>query len=97
MCVCSLADGHVASGSRDSSIRIWDMASGQCVRVIEDAHKGPVFCLCALKGQCLCPASCLLGVSSVLLCDTLIKGVHFLAHVHFGSLLICPHIHVLSR
>ncbi|KAK4014999.1 WD repeat-containing protein 18 [Daphnia magna] len=40
-CLSVSMDGcHLLSGSDDESARVWDMASGQCVRIL--AHRGPL-------------------------------------------------------
>jgi WD40 repeat protein len=35
-CVCALPDGHrVVSGSHDKTLRVWDVETGSCERVLE--------------------------------------------------------------
>ena len=34
-----LADGHLVSGSQDKTVRIWNLVSGTCDRVL-DGHTG---------------------------------------------------------
>ncbi len=44
--VCISPDGKFAlSGSRDKTLRLWDLGSGKCLRVFE-GHKGPVYSVC---------------------------------------------------
>ena len=46
-CVCSLPDGRVVSASADTTLRVWDVATGECVKVLE-GHAAMVFAVCCL-------------------------------------------------
>ena len=37
--VCSLPDNRLVSGSNDNTVRVWDLSTGECVRVLE-GHSG---------------------------------------------------------
>jgi WD40 repeat protein len=39
-------EGRLASGSRDKTIRIWDVGTGECVRTIQSSHSYPIHALC---------------------------------------------------
>ena len=44
--VCFSPDGrHVASGSDDRTVRLWDVETGACVRTLE-GHGREVLCVC---------------------------------------------------
>jgi len=47
-CLAVLSDGHIASGSDDKTIRIWDAGTGECLRMLE-GHTGGVTCLAVLS------------------------------------------------
>ena len=42
---CQFDQNVIISGSRDSSIKIWDLQSGDCIKTIESAHEKSVLCL----------------------------------------------------
>ena len=46
-CILSLDNGYIASGSNDSTIKIWDPNTGECIQTLE-GHSGPVKCLAIL-------------------------------------------------
>lgn len=46
-CVTVLPDGRVISGSYDNTLRVWDAASGRCLRTLE-GHTGGVICMAVL-------------------------------------------------
>ncbi len=35
MCVCSVGDGTVVSGSYDKTLKVWDVETGECRRTLE--------------------------------------------------------------
>jgi WD40 repeat protein len=39
----------IVTGSRDRAIRLWDLATGECLSTIEDAHQGPITALRVLS------------------------------------------------
>lgn len=39
----------IVTGSRDRTIRLWDLATGECLTTIEDAHQGPITALRVLS------------------------------------------------
>ena len=39
----------IVTGSRDRAIRLWDLATGECLTTIDDAHQGPISALCVLS------------------------------------------------
>jgi len=39
---------HIASGSADTTIKIWDINSGQCVQTLEGGDTDGVSCICKL-------------------------------------------------
>jgi WD40 repeat protein len=45
--VAVLADGTIATGSDDKTIRLWDVASKQCIKIITPAHAEGISCLTA--------------------------------------------------
>jgi WD40 repeat protein len=47
-CLCALADGRVVSGSGDMALRVWDVASGECVRELRGHEKVSEFMMCDL-------------------------------------------------
>ncbi len=47
LCCCRLKDGHVISGSKDKTLKIWDTQSCQCVKTLE--CKTPVIKIWELK------------------------------------------------
>lgn len=47
--VCDLGNGKVASGSRDNTVRVWTLATGECDWVFE-GHEDGVSALAALSG-----------------------------------------------
>src|SRR5271165_4544358 len=56
MHVAALPDGRALSASDDNTLRLWDLASGECLRVLE-GHSGPVTHVAALAGGCALSAS----------------------------------------
>lgn len=46
-CILSLDNGYIASGSNDSTIKIWDPNTGECIQTLE-GHSSPVKCLTIL-------------------------------------------------
>lgn len=56
ICVLSLKNGMIVSGSSDTSIRIWDPKSGKCVRVLE-GHTHTVLCIIELESGYLASGS----------------------------------------
>lgn len=38
-----MKNGNLVSGSRDQSIRIWNLNTGQCVNIIESAHADSIY------------------------------------------------------
>ena len=42
-CALQLADGRLVSGSRDGTLKIWDITSGICLMTLE-GHEDRVFC-----------------------------------------------------
>lgn len=46
----------ILSGSRDFSMRLWDLESGQSIDVKENAHNGNVITLCPISFKSLIPA-----------------------------------------
>lgn len=38
-----MKNGNLVSGSRDKSIRIWDLTTGQCVNKLELAHTDSIY------------------------------------------------------
>ena len=54
--VCALGDGRIASGSGDHTVRVWDSASGVCLRVLE-GHTSYVTSVCSLGEGRLASAS----------------------------------------
>ena len=47
-CIIFLPDGRVVSGSSDSSLRVWDPSTGQCLQSLK-GHYGSVRCVAVLK------------------------------------------------
>ena len=46
--VCSLGDGsRIASGGDDATVRVWDVATKECVATLE-GHTGLVYAVCGL-------------------------------------------------
>ena len=39
MCIVALSNGRVVSGSRDRTLKVWDVSSGQCLRTLS-GHTG---------------------------------------------------------
>ena len=46
-CVCSIGSNLLASGSNDTTVRIWNTTTRNQLRVLE-GHEGPVRCVCSL-------------------------------------------------
>ena len=46
-CILSLNNGYFASGSYDTTIRIWNPNTGECIKTFQ-GHSGPVNCLALL-------------------------------------------------
>ena len=44
ICVRVLSVNKLASGSRDNTIKIWDLVTGQCLQTIEE-HEKSVNCI----------------------------------------------------
>ena len=51
-----LSDGSLASGSSDKSIRIWNVQSGETMKIL-NGHNGAIFCLVALDNDSLASGS----------------------------------------
>ena len=45
--VVELGDGRLASCSKDRSVRVWDVGTGECVQTLE-GHEDPVYCVVEL-------------------------------------------------
>ena len=45
------ADGRVCSGSRDKSVRVWDVASGECVRTLSGHTDHVTSVACSADGR----------------------------------------------
>lgn len=45
-----LKDGQLASGSDDSTIKLWNVSSMKCIQTLSD-HRGSVYCLCQLHND----------------------------------------------
>ncbi len=56
ICVLSLKNGMIVSGSSDTSIRIWDSKTGKCVKVLE-GHTHTVLCIIELESGYLASGS----------------------------------------
>ena len=48
-CVIETKGGQLVSGSGDNTLRVWDPATGECLRTLE-RHSGPVTCVIETKG-----------------------------------------------
>ena len=46
----AVAEGRVISGSEDRTLRVWDLASGECQRTLE-GHTGPVRAVAVAEGR----------------------------------------------
>ena len=42
--ICNMREGHVITGSWDTTVRMWDVRSGECIQILE-GHTGDVFCV----------------------------------------------------
>jgi WD40 repeat protein len=51
-CLALLPDGNLASGSEDETIRIWDMTTGETLKILRE-HKGTIFALTILSNETL--------------------------------------------
>src|SRR5205807_677028 len=52
----AIADGRVISGSRDHSVRVWDLASGACQHVLQ-GHTGAVLAVTGADGRVISGSS----------------------------------------
>jgi len=48
-CLCVYQNSKLIIGSRDKSIKIYELASGDCLKTIDSAHSNSVFCLKVIK------------------------------------------------
>ena len=46
----AVAEGRVVSGSADETLRVWDLASGQCLHVLE-GHTDEVTAVAVAEGR----------------------------------------------
>ena len=42
--ICNMGENHVITGSRDNTMRIWDIRSGECIQILQ-GHTGGVRCV----------------------------------------------------
>lgn len=59
--LCDAGDGYVVSASLDTTLRVWDLHTGKCVRHLRSAeggHVGGILCLTRMQvdGMCMPPA-----------------------------------------
>ena len=55
-CLAVLPDGRVVSGSRDNTLRVWDAATGQCLKTLR-GHTEPITCVAALSNEVIISGS----------------------------------------
>ena len=54
--VCPMEGGRVASASKDCTVRVWSLGTGECLRALK-GHTGEVTSVCMLQNGCLASLS----------------------------------------
>ncbi|KAI8640436.1 WD40-repeat-containing domain protein [Parasitella parasitica] len=50
-CLAWIDQDTLVSGSRDKTLKVWDVNASRCIRTVENEHEGSILCICVSKDR----------------------------------------------